>query len=212
VNEPIRRSPLARSNADLGAVPDREAGWELVAHYGDEASERATLRDRVAVADVTARGKIDVRGSLDGALSAAGDVLTARIADDWALLLSEPGGEEVLVPKVVSAAGDGAMVTDATHLFVGFALAGPQLPEALARLTSWDPASLAPGEATGAPIGDVRAVVIRRELPLPLPLPLLEAYVATEFARYAWETVLDAVGRSGGAPVGWRALRAEGWS
>jgi glycine cleavage system aminomethyltransferase T len=208
VNEPIRRSPLARSHADLGAVPDREAGWELVAHYGDEAAERMALREGIGIADVTARGKIDVRGALEGPLSAAGDVLTARVAEDWALLLSEPGGEDVLVPKLGSAAGPGAMVTDATHLFVGFAIAGPDLPEALARLTSWDPASLAAGEATGAPIGDVRAVVVRREL----SLPVLEAYVATEFARYAWETVLDAVRRSGGGPVGWRALRAEGWS
>ena len=208
MNEPVRRSPLARSHADLGAVLDREAGWELVAHYGDEAAERATLLERVALAEVTARGKIDVRGSLEGALSAAGDVLTARIADDWAILLSEPGGEEVLLPKVVSAAGDGTMVTDVTHLFVGFALAGPELPGALALLTSWDPASLAAGEATGAPIGDVRAVVVRRDL----PLPVLEAYVAAEFARYAWETVLDAVRRTGGAPIGWRTLRAEGWT
>jgi glycine cleavage system aminomethyltransferase T len=208
VNEPIRRSPLARSHADLGAVPDRVAGWELVANYGDEAVERTALREGIGIADVTARGKIDVRGALEGALSAAGDVLTARIAGDWALLLSEPGGEEVLVPKLEPAAGPGAMVTDATHLFVGFALAGPDLPEALARLTSWDPASLEAGAATGAPIGDVRAVVVRREL----PLPVLEAYVATEFARYAWKTVLDAVRRAGGSPVGWRALRAEGWS
>jgi len=208
VNEPVRRSPLARSHADLGAVFDREAGWELVAHYGDEAAERATLLERVALADVTARGKIDVRGSLEDALSAAGDVLSARIADDWAVLLCEPGGEEVLLPKVGAAAGSASMVTDATHLFVGFALAGPELPGALARLTSWDPASLAPGEATGAPIGDVRAVVVRRDL----PLPVLEAYVATEFARYAWETILDAVRRAGGATVGWRALRGEGWS
>jgi glycine cleavage system aminomethyltransferase T len=208
VNEPIRRSPLARSHADLRGVPEREAGWELVAHYGDQGAERGTLREGAGVADITARGKIDVRGSLEGALSGAGDVLTARIADDWALLLSEPGGEEVLLPKLGSAADAGAMVTDATHLFVGFALAGPELPEVLARLTSWDPASLAAGEATGAPIGDVRAVVVRRDL----PLPVLEAYVATEFARYAWETVLDAVRRAGGAPVGWRALRGEGWS
>jgi len=208
VNEPIRRSPLARSHAALGAVADREAGWELVADYGDEAAERATLREGVAVADITARGKIDVRGSIEGALSGAGDVLTARIADDWSVLLCEPGGEDVLVPKLESAAGARAMVTDATHLFVGFALAGPELPQVLARLTSWDPASLAAGEATGAPIGDIRAVVVRRQL----PLPMLETYVATEFARYAWETVLEAVRRAGGSPVGWRALRAEGWS
>ncbi|HET9248804.1 MAG TPA: sarcosine oxidase subunit gamma family protein [Actinomycetota bacterium] len=208
MNEPVRRSPLARSHAGLGAVPDREAGWELVAHYGDEPAERSTLRDRVGLADITARGKIDVRGSLDAALSAAGDALTGRIADDWALVLSEPGGEEVLVAKLGSAAGPDAMVTDVTHLFVGFALAGQGLPEVLARLTSWDPSSLGAGEATGAPIGDVRAVVVRRDL----TPPVLELYVATEFARYAWETVLDAVRRGGGAPVGWRALRAEGWS
>ena len=205
---PIRRSPVSRMHADLGAVLEHEAGWELVASYGDEADERARVRDGIGLVDVTARGKVDVRGSLDGALSAAGDVLTARIAEDWALVLAEPGGEEVLVPKLESAAGPGAMVTDATHLLVGFALAGPALSDALARLTSWDPASLAAGEATGAPIADVRAVVARRDL----EVPVLEAYVAAEFARYAWETVLDAVRRTGGGPVGWRALRAEGWS
>jgi len=208
VNEPIRRSPLSRMHADLGAVLEHEAGWELVASYGDEADERARVRDGIGLVDVTARGKVDVRGSLDGVLSAAGDVLTARIADDWALVLAEPGGEEVLVPKLESAAGPGAMVTDVTHLFVGFALAGPALSDVLARLTSWDPSSLATGEATGAPIADVRAAVARRDL----EVPILEAYVAAEFARYAWETVLDAVRRAGGGPVGWRALRAEGWS
>jgi len=55
VNEPIRRSPLARSHADLGAVSDREAGWELVAHYGDQGAEGATLREGAGVADITAR-------------------------------------------------------------------------------------------------------------------------------------------------------------
>lgn len=208
MNDAIRRSPLSRMHVDLGAIVEREAGWELVGRYGDEADERARVRDGIGLVDVTPRGKVDVRGSLEGALSAAGDVLTARIAEDWAILLAEPGGEEVLVPKLESAAGPGAMVTDATHLFAGFALAGRALGDVLARLTSWDPASLVAGEATGAPIADVRAVVTRRDL----DVPVLEAYVAAEFARYAWETVLDAVRRTGGGPVGWRALRAEGWS
>jgi len=208
VNEPVRRSPLARVHEGLGAVVDREAGWELVEHYGDEAAEGTTVTDVVGLADVTARGKIDVRGAIDGALSSAGDALTARISGEWALVLTEPGGEDVLVPKMESAAGPGALVTDATHLFAGFALAGPVLPEALARLTSWNPATLEPGSATGAPIADVRAVLVRRDL----DEPFLEAYVATEFARYVWEAVLDAVRRSGGGPVGWNALRARGWS
>jgi glycine cleavage system aminomethyltransferase T len=193
---------------DLGAVVDREEGWELVAHYGHEDAEGESVNSAIGLADVTARGKIDVRGAIDGALSSAGDALTARISNTWALVLAEPGGEEVLIPKMESAAGSGAMVTDATHLFAGFALAGPALPEALARLTSWDPATLRPDSATGAPTADVRAVLVRRDL----DVPFLEAYVSTEFARYAWEAVLDAVRRSGGGPVGWNALRAQGWS
>jgi glycine cleavage system aminomethyltransferase T len=208
VNEPVRRSPLTRSHADLGAVLDREAGWELVAHYGDEAAERANLLGRVALADVTARGKIDVRGSLEARPVGGGrrpQRPDRRRLGPPALRTGRRGGP---APQGRGGGGAGSMVTDATHLFVGFALAGPELPEALARLTSWDPASLAAGEATGAPIGDVRAVVVRRDL----PLPVLEAYVATEFARYAWETMLDAVRRAGGAAIGWRALRGEGWS
>ncbi len=208
MSEPVRRSPLARIHEGIGADLDREAGWELVANYGNESMEGAAVKDAVGLVDVTARGKIDVRGALDGALSTAGDALTARISPEWALVLTEPGGEEVLVPKMESAAGSGAMVTDATHLFAGFALVGPALPEALERLTSWDPATLKPGSATGAPIADVRAVLIRRDL----DVPVLEAYVATESARYAWEAVLDAVRRTGGGPVGWNALRAQGWS
>ena len=208
MNGPVRRSPLAGTHRELGAVLDREAGWELVSSYEDGGAEGALLNEAVALVDVTPRGKIDVRGAIDPPLSTAGDALTARIFAEWALVLTEPGGEEVLVPKMESAAGSAAMVTDATHLFAGFALAGPALPEALERLTSWDPATLEPGRATGAPIADVRAVLVRRDL----ELPVLEAYVATEFARYAWEAVLDAVRRSGGGPVGWKALRARGWS
>ena len=208
MSEPVRRSPVARMHAELGATVEREAGWELVRHYGDEAGERAMLRDTVGVVDITARAKVDVRGDLDGALSVAGGALTARIAQDWALVLGEPGVEEVLLPKMEQATGPASMVTDATHLFAGFALAGPRLPDALARLTSWDAASLPPGEATGAPIADVRAVIVRRDL----DVDVLEIFVATEFARYAWETILDVTGRVGGGPAGWRVLRAEGWS
>ena len=65
------------------------------------------------------------------------------------------------------------MVTDVTHLFAGFALAGPSLDAVLARTSSWDPASLAPGSATGAPVGGARAVVVRGRL----EIPLLEVYV-----------------------------------
>ena len=188
----------------LGARVGLEAGWEVVLGYAEEPSPMET----VAIVDVTPRAKVDVRGATAAALGAAVDALVAQISDAWALVLGEPGAEEILLPKLEQAAGPGSMVTDATHLHAGFALAGPRLPELLARATGWDPATLAPGTAAGAPMVDVGAVVVRRDL----ELPVLEVYVATELARYAWEELLAIARSLGGGPAGWDALRAEGWS
>jgi glycine cleavage system aminomethyltransferase T len=184
-----------------------EAGWEIPASYGDDEAERAAIRDRVAIADVTARAKVDVRGRIPDALPSPADTVLARISARWALMLGAPDAEGRLLRAIEPLAGSGAMVTDVTHLFAGFALAGPALDAVLERTTSWDPSTLAPGEATGAPIVEVRALMVRRDL----PLPVLEVYVATEYARYAWEALASVVAGVGGAPVGWQALRAEGW-
>jgi len=183
-----------------------EAGWELPVTYGDESGERSAIRDTIALADITARGKIDVRGTIDPVLDAAGDELTARISPGWALVLTAPGGEEVLLPKLEAAAG--SLITDATHLYAGYALCGPSVSEVIARTSGWDPSTLDAGSATGAPIADVRAVVVRRGP----EMDVLEIYVGAEFARYVWETLYQVAGTIGGRPVGWRALRAEGWS
>jgi glycine cleavage system aminomethyltransferase T len=203
----IRRSPAARLAARAGAVFIEEEGWEIPASFGDDAAERSAIRERVAIADVTPRAKVDLRGQLPEALFVPADALVARISKDWAVVLGDAGAEASLIRTLGSLAGPGTMLTDVTHLFAGFALAGPDLPEVLERTTSWDPTTLAPGEATGAPIAEARALMVRRTL----AVPVLEVYVATEVGRYVWETLSCVVAGLGGAPVGWQALRAEGW-
>ena len=161
----------------------------------------------IGLADVTVMSKIDVRGDVEPALSSALDDGVARIAKDWAVVFAAPGPVADRVAAMQAAVGAAAMVTDVTHLYAGFALAGPSLSDALARLTSWDPSGLDVGSATGAPIADVRAIVRRREA----SVPVMEIWVAMEFARYAWRSVLEVVERLGGEPVGWDALRELGW-
>jgi glycine cleavage system aminomethyltransferase T len=185
-----------------------EAGWEIPASFGDDAAERAAIRDHVAIADVTARAKVDLRGGLPEAIRLPAATVIARISAEWAVVFGGPDAETRLIGALEPLAGPRAMVTDVTHLFAGFALAGPDLPAVLERTTSWDPSTLAPGEATGAPIAEVRALMVRRDL----SVPVLEVYVPTEFARYVWEALSGVVSELGGAPVGWQALRAEGWS
>ncbi len=201
---PLLRSPLTSIHASLGAVISTEAGAEVVRSYADPAAERSIVGGAVGIADVTVRGKIDVRGSVGPLVGSAG---VSRIADDWILLLLSPGPVVERVVALRSAVGDRAMVTDVTHLYAGFALAGPGVYDLVARLTSWDPSTLAIGEATGAPIVDVRSVVVRREA----AVPAIEIYVAMEFARYVWRSLLAAATPLGGRPVGWDALLAEGW-
>ena len=206
MTDPVRRPPASRLHAAAGAVSEREAGWDLPARYGDVAVERERLTTSVVIADVTPRAKVDVRGRIEGIFEAAGGI-AARVGPDWGLILGSPGDEDRLV-AAAQAAGPGTMVTDVTHLFAGYALAGPALDDLMPRITGWDHRRLAPGAATGAAIGEVRAIVVRRDL----TFPCLEVYVATEFARYAWETYAGAVARTGGGPVGWIALREEGWT
>ena len=203
----IRRSPAARLSSRRGAVFVDEAGWEIPASYGDDAGERAAIRDRVAIADITARAKVDVRGRLPETLPSPTDTVLARISAEWVVLLGAPNAEGRLIRAVEPVAGAGAMVTDVTHLFAGVALAGPAIPELVERATSWDLSTLPPGAATGAPIAEVRALLVRRDL----PVPVLEVFVAMEFGRYAWETLSSIVTSLGGRPAGWQALRAEGW-
>ena|GEM_PF-1692285 len=206
----VRRSPIASVHAELGARVDTTAGWEIVNTYGDLAAERTALREVVGLGDVTPRGKIDVRGAIAGPLQGAGGGILAQLSDDWALVLTEPDAELVVMSAMEEQTeGSSVTVTDVTHVYAGLVLAGPASADVCARLTSWDPATLGSGEATGAAFAEVRVVVLN------LPggeLPTLEFFVAAEFGRYVWETVAGVVARLGGRPVGWDALRAEGWN
>lgn len=204
----VRRSPAARSASRRGAVFVEEAGWEVPASFGDDAAERSAIRDRVGIADVTARAKVDVRGVVPLTLPVPADATVARISGGWALVLAGPDDEEAVLGALapVAAAPD-VMVTDATHLHAGFALVGPDVSRVLERVTSWDHAALGPGESQAAPIVEIPAVVVRRA-----PSPsAVEIYVPVEYGRYAWQQLVETVASCGGAPVGWQALRAEGW-
>ena len=183
-----------------------EAGWEIPASYGDDAAERAAIRDRVAIADITARAKVDVRGAHPGGASPRRRRRRRADLTGVGRGVRGAGRGGRLIRALEPRRGPRTMVTDVTHLFAGFALAGPGAAAVLERTTSWDPSTLAPGEATGAPIAEVRALMVRRDL----AVPVLEVYVATEFARYVWETLSSVVAGLGGAPVGWQALRSGG--
>lgn len=204
---PLMRAPAHSMHASLGATFTVEAAWEVPAAYGEDDGERF---ETLAIADITARGKVDVHGdvaaTLRGELPGA---QVARISDVWALVLTSPGGGEPLAAKLEARAGSSTMVTDAAHLYAGYAFAGPRVHDLTAQLTAFDVSTVAAGQAVGATFAAVRSVMLRRELEG--GKDLLEVYVPSELGRFIWETIADVATSLGGGPAGWDALRAWGW-
>jgi heterotetrameric sarcosine oxidase gamma subunit len=205
--EPVRRTPAHRLHAALGARFDRRDGWEIAAAYGPIDVERAAIRDGLAIADVTPRGKLDLRGPVDEILSrlAPGPELqVARLSARSALILTGPGDAGPWLAAAEQAAGPSGMSTDVTSAYVGIAVLGPKAGELLARLTSMDVSTIGPGAAAGLQLARIPAILVRGE-------HAVELYAASEFGRYLWQTVAQTTARLDGRAVGWDALTAEGW-
>ena len=78
--EPVMRSPLTAAHRTLGATLGRDGDWEYAAAY-DEATEargHEAIASGVAVTDISARGKVDVRGAIGGLFSRI-----ARTSEGW---------------------------------------------------------------------------------------------------------------------------------
>ena len=77
----------------------------------------------------------------------------------------------------------------------------------MSRLTAFDTGRLAEGACVATRVAEIPAIVVR---PTIGGSPV-ELFVGSEYARYAWEAILDAGADYGIRPAGWEALRAEEW-
>jgi glycine cleavage system aminomethyltransferase T len=220
VREPVMRSAVHRIHAAMGGVFERRSAWEVPALYGSEPDEVNALGSALGFADVSARGKVHLSGAIEPwitkltgsdlepqriATMPSGAVV-ARIARDWALVLTPPSGESSLIELDDGQAG-GAMATDVTSAMSAFLVAGPQLHEFLSRSVTLDVNDLQAGRCAAATWSRIPAVLVMREL----AAPAVELYVSADHGRFAWETIRQLAGRVGGSPVGWHALETWGW-
>jgi sarcosine oxidase subunit alpha len=225
--DPVMRSPVHRHHQRLRGVLARVGGWEVPLRYEHGEDEGRAMERRAGVADITARGKVDVRGAvaratgrlLDGASLRPGRSvlfqadghrgLVLAVSEVWSLVLCPPHS----LPRVMASLeevrpGTGTvMVTDVSSLYAGFAVVGPCALPLLSRLTALDLSALAPGRCAACRVAEVPAVLLRREL----PVTAVEAYVGSEYGRYVWEALLEVGADLGAVPVGWEALETTGW-
>jgi glycine cleavage system aminomethyltransferase T len=206
--EAIMRSPIHHHHVRLGCRFIREAGWEVPAGYGTIEAERQLIRTGLVIADITARAKADLRGSVDdlrAGVPLPADATFARLSSTWAVVLGPPGVIQAWIPAAEHAsAGGSSMVTDATSVYAGFALAGAKVQDLLSRLTAVDLSGVSPGAALGAQLLKIPSIVVGGDR-------AVEVYIGAEYGRYAWESLLTIGHSLHLQPVGWDALRAEGW-
>jgi glycine cleavage system aminomethyltransferase T len=218
---PVMRSAAHRGHAELGATFERRGVWEMPASYGSEAAETEAIRTGLAIADISARGKLHLSGSIDSLLSrmtgaAVAPTRTAAItsggtvamvARDFALALLEASAESDALTAIEGELTADSMASDVTSAMSGFMVAGPLLEQLFARTLTVDVDEIQPGRCLGARWAHIPAILV---VSAPAK-PMVEVYVGSEYGRYAWRTLLELGKRLGGIPVGWKALESSGW-
>jgi glycine cleavage system aminomethyltransferase T len=232
--DPVMRSPLQRTHENLGATFGRDGDWAYPARYAEatEARGRYALTDGVAVTDISARGMVDVRGAIGGLFTRIarlsegwqpGEIVPlepapseeypgfiAPISDIWAILFCPPASVETRLEELEAPVAEGlTMVTEVSSQYSGMALFGPRAFDVLARATEFDLAELEPGTAVATRMLEINGMLLHRDLGH--DRTVVELWVSSSYARYAWETVLAIGGPHGAAPVGRDALSEQGW-
>lgn len=222
----VRRSAMYRRHVALRATFAQDGDWQVPAVYGAVAEELAAAERGIGLTDVSAGGKLSVRGDaleavvakttglvLPGPRRAAHgrvdttNVLLCRVAPDE-LLVTTTAPAESAVHAALSAACESAgcaHVTDVTSAFSAVDVVGPRVPALLARLVSVDLRERVapPLGVILADVGGVRSILVR----LPLGHPAFRIFFGRDVAEFAWDTLVEAGHDLGLAPVGTDAHR-----
>jgi glycine cleavage system aminomethyltransferase T len=183
---PLARSPIDRQARLAGARFEERHGWLVPVELPGEAERLA----RVGIADLSHLAKFEVRGGAPGAAEGLEAAVWHRLRPDRALVLAPFREAGWLRDRLERAF---PLVLDQTAAYAVLALAGPEAPAVLRRLTHLHelPAS--------GDVAHIPAHVLDRESAYWIVFP-------QEYGRYLWEVAVDAAEPFGGGPVGADAL------
>lgn len=219
-DRPIRTSAMYRAQLASGARFTEGAGWRVADVYTSTDDEVARARTGVGLCDVSACGKLGVRGDrieswgtnlTGGAVPAVGrasrqhvnavPVLVCRRTTDELLLLTS-AVELPVVAGVVAGTVEGAgcvHVTDLTSAFAAVDLVGDKVGALLERLVALDLSTLAALDLVHGELAHVHAIMLRLDHPT---LPVVRTLVPREYGDFVWKTLESAGHDLGVTPVG----------
>ena len=224
-SEPNRLSPLHTQHHTLDAHFELRNGWLSPDVYTTTEEETATLRDHVGLADISARGKLIIKGSkVDGLIAAhfgesptkpgnvlaveSNHLLISKLTTDEFLILSSPGVEQEIITSLeaeIASQNTFVSLVDQTSGMVGVSIAGLNSVGLIEKLCALDfnPINFPDMRVAQSSFAKVRTTIIRHDRDEMLRF---ELYADRSYADYLWNTILDAGMELGIKPVGWVAI------
>lgn len=206
---PYKVSALYRAHLALGARWVEEGEWRIPEAFADPQEEADRVMESAGLRDVSAIGKLDLKGreveQLLAGFAPQDHLSVLRLRPDHILLLTSPGIQGQ-VAEALSQLSCCAHLTDVTSALSAFALVGPRAREVLARLTSLDlrPHAFSNGACAQVGLAKVHAIIHREDWG---QLPAYRLLVGREHGEYAWDAIRTAGESLGLIPFGLAAAR-----
>jgi sarcosine oxidase subunit alpha len=211
-------SALYRTHLTLGARWTEAGEWRLPESFAPPAVEAERVGRGVGLQDVSAIGKLDLKGRDVERLLAGGapqdHFSVLRLTPEHVLFLTRPGYQGQVAELLLHALRQGATcahLTDLTSALSAFALVWPRAREVLAKLTPLDlrPQAFPDGACAQGGLAKIHVIISREDWGR---LPAYRLLVQRELGEYAWEVIREAGESLGLIPFGLaseRLLRGE---
>lgn len=223
--KPNRLSPLHSQHQTLGAHFGPQGDWLIPEVYTTAVEETTVLRENVGLIDISAWGKLTLKGAKALTVLAAcfGDIPTkpgevreikvnhisvAALTPDEFLILTPPGAEKELATSLeteIIAHGIFVSVIDQTSGLVGLSISGPRTTELMRKLCAipFHSGEFPNLSVVQSSFAKIRGMIIRHDRG---DLPTFELFADCSYGEYLWESILDAGKEFGIRPVGWEAM------
>jgi heterotetrameric sarcosine oxidase gamma subunit len=212
--QPYKVSAAYHAQAALKASWTDVEGWRMPETFGDPADEASRTRRAVGLQDVSALGKLDVKGTaIDGRVSECERFEGVRAVlhqkPGHAMVLTVPGCEAAVrdaIAEVFTGSPGCAHITDVTSGLTALALVGPHAAGVLAGLTWIDlrPQTFADQTSVTCSLAQVHATIYRSDWG---DVPGYVLLVGRDVGEYLWTTIQHAGEKLGLTPFGTAAER-----
>ena len=223
--QPKRLGPLHDQHQILGARFDLRGGWLVPEVYTNVEGKAKVLQENVGLTDISAWGKITLKGDHSGAIISASlgetpteagvvieikpkQIFVAKITPDEFLLLTSPGSEKVVTAALeaeIASQNTFASLIDQTSGLVGFSILGPESTEVMRKLCalSFNSKDFPNMHVAQSSFAKVRATILRHDRSAS---PAFELFADRSYGEYLWDVILDAGREFGIQPVGWETM------